>query len=229
MPMLIVQLAILIAVAFVIGCILGRLLKGRKSADKIREDVVVAAALSSPAADEKPEPVALPKKIVVEEPQVKQAEPAVETAEEALSEEKKAEPAVFAEVPEEIAGEEVIAVVEADKPELLDAPLRGKPDDLTAINGIGKAIESELRKLGIFHYAQIAQWSLDEAGWIERHIGFAGRVTREDWIGQAGKLAEIVSSKTAKRSIKRTSKRPAKPKKAEVKTKTPVRSKKKQA
>ncbi len=45
MPMLIIQLAILIAVAFVIGCVLGRLFKGKKSTANDKEDTIIAAAL----------------------------------------------------------------------------------------------------------------------------------------------------------------------------------------
>lgn len=215
MPMLIVQLAILIAVAFVIGCILGRLLKGRKSADEIREDIVIAAALSTPALDEKPEPLAPAKEAVAEETEAKQVEVAVDP----LKDEPKAELPSAPEEPEEAQIEEtVVVVVEADRPELLDAPLRGKPDALTVINGIGNAIEANLNKLGIFHYAQIAQWKMDQAGWIERNIGFAGRVTREDWIGQAAKLAEAATASATKRR--------AKPKRTAAKTKATTRAKK---
>ena len=218
MPMLIVQLAILIAVAFVIGCILGRLLKGRKPADKIREDIVVAAALSTPALDEKPEPVAPAKEAVAGETEAKLVEVAVEP----LKDEPEVELPTAIEEPEEAQVEEtVVVVVEADRPELLDAPLRGKPDALTAINGVGNAIEAKLNKLGIFHYAQVAQWNVDHAGWIERNIGFAGRVTREDWIGQAAKLAEAATASATKRS--------AKPKRTAAKTKASTRPKKTQA
>lgn len=218
MPMLIVQLAILIAVAFVIGCILGRLLKGRKSADKIQEDIVIAAALSTPALDEKPEPVAVVKEAVADEPQVKQAEVAVEPVEEETINEL---PTALEQVEEASIEEVVVAPVETGKPELLDSPLRGKPDALTAINGIGNAIEAKLHEIGIFHYAQIAQWNLDQAMWIERNIGFSGRVTREDWVGQAGKMAEAVSASATKRT--------ARPKKPTTKTKAPTRPKRKQA
>jgi len=68
MPMLIIQLAILIAVAFVIGCVLGRLIRGKKAADTNKENTIIAAALSKPAVDEKPEPVTPTKAVVVEEP-----------------------------------------------------------------------------------------------------------------------------------------------------------------
>lgn len=220
MPILIIQLAILIAVAFVIGCILGRLAKGKKAIDKTREDTVVAAALSTPAIYEKPEPVSPVKDTQIAEPLAKTEDVVEEEVEQASPESGKAELLVEPSLVEEVAAETIAKVeVEADRPELLEAPLRGKPDDLVAINGVGKAIEGKLQKLGVFHYTQVAQWSVEESGWIERHIGFAGRVTREDWVAQARKLVEAASSAGTKRVPK--------PKKAGTKVKGAARSKKK--
>jgi len=221
MPMLIIQLAILIAVAFVIGCVLGRLIRGKKAADTNKENTIIAAALSKPAVDEKPEPVTPTKAVVVEEPLKDKVKAVTEEAEEPLpqadTEERESDP----ESVEEISVDEpVVEVQDPDGPELLDAPLRGRPDDLTAINGIGKAIEGMLQKLGVFHYAQIAQWSIEEAAWVERRIGFAGRVSRENWTVQASKLAEVTQ-----RSVPRKN---TKPKKAAPKSKAPTRTKKTQ-
>lgn len=222
MPMLIIQLAILIAVAFVIGCILGRLIKGRKASDKIQEDTIIAAALSAPALNEKPEPVALPTATAVEEPEKKLVENSPKQADEAVkmagTEEPETDPEPVDDAPAE---DPVTEVKDPHRPELLDAPLQGAADDLTAIDGIGKSVEAILQKLGVFHYAQIAQWNLDQSAWIERHIGFAGRVTRENWTGQAIKLVEVKERSTPKKR--------AKPKKAGAKLKDPARARKTQA
>jgi len=222
MPMLIIQLAILIAVAFVIGCVLGRLFKGKKSTANDKEDTIIAAALSSPAIDEKPEPLAPSEAEVVGG---QETEPVIEAEAQATnaSEEEVTPPEAENVVADEQAlVEEAVAVVEdPDRPELLDAPIRGKPDNLTVINGVGKAVEGMLQQLGVFHYAQIAQWSTDEAAWIERRIGFAGRVSREGWIVQAGKLVETSPSGTSKRG--------SKAKKAAPKAKAAPRTKKTQA
>ncbi len=94
---------------------------------------------------------------------------------------------------------------DAGRPQWREAPRRGKADELTAIEGIGKAIEAVLHELGIFHYDQIAQWTREEAIWIERRIGFPGRVEREGWIAQAAKLAEPPAKSTMKRGAKRKS------------------------
>ncbi|MDH7791945.1 endonuclease [Ochrobactrum sp. AN78] len=222
MPMLIIQLAILIAVAFVIGCVLGRLIRGKKAADTDKENTIIAAALSKPAVDENPEPVASTKAVVAEEPLKDKFKVVAEAVEEPMPQAKTEELESDPESIEEVLVEEPIAEFQdPDRPELLDTPLRGKPDDLTAINGIGKAVEGMLQKLGVFHYAQIAQWNMEESAWIERHIGFSGRVARENWTVQASKLTEATQRAVLKKN--------AKPKKAASKSKAPTRTKKTQA
>ncbi|TCQ82514.1 putative flap endonuclease-1-like 5' DNA nuclease [Ochrobactrum sp. BH3] len=222
MPMLIIQLAILIAVAFVIGCVLGRLIRGKKAADTDKENTIIAAALSKPAIVEKPEPVTPNKAVALEEPLKDKVSEVVEKVEEPLPQAETEELESDPESVEEPSVEEPVAEVQdPDRPELLDAPLRGKPDDLTAISGIGEAVEGMLQKLGVFHYAQIAQWNMDESAWIERHIGFAGRVTRENWTAQASKLAESTQRAASKKSPK--------PKKAAPKSKASARTRKTQA
>ncbi len=62
-------------------------------------------------------------------------------------------------------------------------------DDLKRIKGIGPKNEDALNDLGIFTFAQIAEWSLLNIEWVERRLEFPGRIEREDWIGQAKVLA----------------------------------------
>jgi predicted flap endonuclease-1-like 5' DNA nuclease len=73
-------------------------------------------------------------------------------------------------------------------PQALAAP-EGEPDDLKKISGIGPAIEKTLHELGIYHFRQIADFTPDNVVWVNEHLRFKGRIEREDWIGQAGKLA----------------------------------------
>jgi predicted flap endonuclease-1-like 5' DNA nuclease len=75
------------------------------------------------------------------------------------------------------------------KPVGIDAPLNGKADDLKLIKGIGAKNEKICNDLGIYHFAQIADWSSDEAAWVGQHMAFPGRVEREHWILQAKLLA----------------------------------------
>lgn len=75
------------------------------------------------------------------------------------------------------------------KPEMLPVPRDGGPDDLARIKGIGPKSLEKLYALGVFHYDQIAAWSLDNARWIGVTIGAPGRVERDRWIQQAQALA----------------------------------------
>ena len=65
----------------------------------------------------------------------------------------------------------------------------GEPDDLKRISGIGPGIEKTLHALGIYHFRQIAELSPDNVAWIDQRLRFRGRIEREDWIGQAKRLA----------------------------------------
>jgi predicted flap endonuclease-1-like 5' DNA nuclease len=65
----------------------------------------------------------------------------------------------------------------------------GTPDDLQQISGIGPGIERTLHQLGIFHFRQIAAFTPDNVAWVNQHLRFKGRIEREDWIGQAKRLA----------------------------------------
>jgi hypothetical protein len=71
-------------------------------------------------------------------------------------------------------------------------------DDLKLINGIGPAVEHRLRGVGIYTYAQLA--ALSPADIAASIVGLSGltaeRIIKQDWIGQARRLAsESISSK----------------------------------
>lgn len=78
--------------------------------------------------------------------------------------------------------------VEAGKPPAMSAPDDGG-DDLTRIQGVDDRVASTLNTLGIWHYHQIAGWSLENATWIDTHFQSEGRVASEDWVAQAGSLS----------------------------------------
>ncbi|MGO4831335.1 NADH-ubiquinone dehydrogenase [Rhizobiaceae sp. 2RAB30] len=63
------------------------------------------------------------------------------------------------------------------------------PDDLKKISGIGPKLESVLNGLGVWTYVQIAAWSRQEIAWVDDYLAFKGRIGRDDWTGQAAKLA----------------------------------------
>ncbi len=79
---------------------------------------------------------------------------------------------------------------EGTQPEALSAPRESGPDDLKEIKGVGPKLETLLHELGIYHFDQIAGWSAAEVAWMDATLkGFRGRVSRDDWIGQAKILA----------------------------------------
>jgi NADH-quinone oxidoreductase subunit E len=76
------------------------------------------------------------------------------------------------------------------KPHLLAEAREGGPDDLKLIWGVGPKLEIMLNGMGIFHFAQIAEWSENNLRWVDQNLGtFRGRAVRDDWIGQSKKLA----------------------------------------
>jgi predicted flap endonuclease-1-like 5' DNA nuclease len=75
-----------------------------------------------------------------------------------------------------------------ERPEVLAAPRAPAPDDLKKIKGVGPKSEAKLNALGIYHYDQIAEWSLDNARWIGAALATPGRIERGKWIQQAREL-----------------------------------------
>ncbi|MEM8980245.1 MAG: hypothetical protein AAGD04_12225 [Pseudomonadota bacterium] len=77
------------------------------------------------------------------------------------------------------------------KPEGLSAPRGGIADDLQKISGVGPKLEAMLHDLGYYHFDQIAQWSPSEVAWVDENLeGFKGRVTRDQWIKQAKMMVQ---------------------------------------
>ncbi|NGO50516.1 NADH-ubiquinone dehydrogenase [Allomesorhizobium camelthorni] len=64
-----------------------------------------------------------------------------------------------------------------------------EPDDLKLISGVGPKLEQVLNGLGVWTYGQIASWSREEIAWVDDYLSFKGRIGRDNWIGQAAKLA----------------------------------------
>jgi predicted flap endonuclease-1-like 5' DNA nuclease len=76
------------------------------------------------------------------------------------------------------------------EPLRLDAPREGGADDLKRIKGVGPKLEGALHAMGIYHLDQIASWSPEEVAWMDENlVEFKGRVSRDDWVGQARLLA----------------------------------------
>lgn len=76
-------------------------------------------------------------------------------------------------------------------------------DDLQLIEGIGPTLEKKLNKLGITQFSQIAAWTREDVAELNKILLFSKRIDREDWIGQAAKLAQdhqLVRSALAKKN-----------------------------
>ena len=85
----------------------------------------------------------------------------------------------------------------------LAAPRGGRADDLLVIKGIGPVNKRKLNEHGIFHFDQIAAWTRTDIETAEAYLEFDGRIDREDWIGQAKKLAAAADKQaSAKRGGK---------------------------
>jgi NADH-quinone oxidoreductase subunit E len=82
-------------------------------------------------------------------------------------------------------------IVAGLRPKGLDGPRGGTPDDLKLIKGIGPKLEKLCNSLGFWHFDQIAAWTPEEVAWVDENLqGFKGRVSRDNWIEQAKRLAE---------------------------------------
>ena len=172
----ILQTLLLLAIAFILGCVLGcwlHRLYGVKDKPIFAEAPAVAAVVAAPvvaAVMRAPEPVAEPESVAFVAP-------------------------VVAPKPKVVAAPKKIAP--KPKPVAIIAP--AKKDDLKRISGIGRQNEARLNGFGVMNFAQIAGWSKkDEADYGDR-LAFPGRIEREEWVKQAKVLAKGGTTEFAKR------------------------------
>ena len=69
------------------------------------------------------------------------------------------------------------------------AKTKGRADDLKRIEGIGPKLEQLLNARGIRRFADLAALDAGEIEALDTAIGLDGRALRDDWAGQARKLA----------------------------------------
>jgi poly(3-hydroxybutyrate) depolymerase len=62
-------------------------------------------------------------------------------------------------------------------------------DDLTRIAGIGPKLQASLNAAGITRFAQLARLTAKQATALDTRLALRGRIAREDWVGQAKRLA----------------------------------------
>ena len=71
------------------------------------------------------------------------------------------------------------------KPFILSSARPTGADDLTQIEGIDQTTSAALNELGIFHYDQIANWSINNCEWVDNFLDLEGRIEEEAWVKQA--------------------------------------------
>lgn len=195
---LILHTALLILAAFILGAILGCLFKRFFSGGSVygassraTPAQSAAAAAGATVAAKMLEPI---EAVAASEPTI--VEPAPVTP--AADMDEAAVAATLAALPADASNEDKANAV-GMRPAGISAPMGGKKDNLQRIKGIGKVNEGKLNELGIFHFAQVRDWTAAEARWVGTFLAFAGRIEREDWIGQARVLADGGETDFAKR------------------------------
>ncbi len=155
------------------------------------------AAPAAPAAPKPAAPAAAAPAVApapVEAP--KAAAPKVEAAPVAPVAEEKPEPKPAAAPVAEVADNDEAG----SAPATLDGPRDGGADDLKKIKGVGPKLEILLNGMGFYHFDQIAGWSAGEIAWVNDNLaGFKGRVSRDNWVEQAGLLASGADTEFSKR------------------------------
>ncbi len=211
MPMFLVQSAILLAIAFITGCSLGCLLLRWLGAEGVVPPATVSTASIAAPSSIKPAPEHLPETetnqlLPVAAPDLADVSPALDPVSQPkiVSKPKtRSKPKAAAKVKtvsaQKVAGP-VVAVKAAipnrsksEKKQIaarLSTPIGGKPDNLTLVNGIGNVIEKRLHDIGVFHFAQIAVWTKDQAQEFSVAVGFPGRAAREGWMKEAALFAK---------------------------------------
>lgn len=89
---------------------------------------------------------------------------------------------------EESAGIEPAMVVtseHAETPAGAPAESDAEPDNLQDIKGIGAVLEKQLNALGITRFEQIASWTDEDIASVNETLKFRGRIQRERWVEQA--------------------------------------------
>ena len=167
-----IELAIWMLFAYFIGCTLGWVLRNLfgSAAQTVVEPIKTVAPIAPVMPVKAPPP-----------PYVPPAPRPVPVA---------APAPVVARVPTPIPTPAPIETGKMERPKGLTAARGGKADNLQRISGVGPKNESILHNLGFFHFDQIAEWTPTQVAWVDDHLRFGGRIKREEWIKQAGLLAE---------------------------------------
>ena len=150
----------------------------------------MARTVASPANAEATDNVVEMLRDIASEPVAAMAEVAEMVSAEAAADPAPVAVAEAAAAPAEAAPAEAAPAEAAPNPALLDAPRGGKPDDLTALRGIGAKLAASLNEIGIYHVDQIAALDAEGIDWLDENIpGFKLACTRFDIVAGAANRA----------------------------------------
>lgn len=191
MTMFVIQSAILLAIAFLIGCLIGYWLRSTFSDEGSQVGTTLADVdPDSPAAEALRE--ATFEREAVISPERRAATPirAQSQATAALSKE-----------PASTIGKSSRKPKKAAARKARKASSSGK-DNLKKIKGIGPKIEKKLNAIGVTTFAQIAEWKESDSKEIGEKLAFPGRIEREEWVDQAKTLASGENTEFSRRVAK---------------------------
>jgi NADH-quinone oxidoreductase subunit E len=94
-----------------------------------------------------------------------------------------------AEAAEPVSGDDAVPAIDAVRPKTLYDMRPADADDLKLIKGVGPKLEGMLNGMGIYRFAQIAEFGPAHLAWVDANLtAFKGRPFRDDWIAQAKAL-----------------------------------------
>jgi predicted flap endonuclease-1-like 5' DNA nuclease len=169
-----IELALYILAAYIIGCLLGYFLRNLFPGSQTATQPIMAAATPVTMARA---PVMVPPAPLPRPPVMAPVAP-------------RAAPVAVAAPAPKPAPMPVAAPAKMQRPKGIAAARSGKADNLQRISGVGPKNESILHNLGFFHFDQIAAWTKAETDWVDDHLKFNGRIEREEWIRQSSLLAQ---------------------------------------
>ena len=194
MVSLVIQTLLLITIAFILGAVLGCLLRKLFGSEQSESDsnlassgtekaVSMETAVSDPVVPKPPVP---PTPITpVEKPTVQKAPDAPKVTPKASKPAQKA-----------TAKKTTKPKTKTKQPAVASS---SQPDNLKLIRGIGPQNETRLNDIGINSFEQIANWSSEDEAHYGDILAFPGRIEREEWVSQATILAKGGSTDFAKR------------------------------
>jgi large subunit ribosomal protein L19 len=72
---------------------------------------------------------------------------------------------------------------------------KGEANDLTRIKGVTADLAGQLNGLGVIRFDQVANFSDDDIANVDETLALAGRIEKDDWVGQAqALLAELAAA-----------------------------------